>query len=283
MFFPADLIARLTGRAITRASPLTGGSIAAVYRVELADGRILVAKTSPVPAQFDLEARMLRYLRQHSTLPVPDVLHSQPDLLLMTFLPGDSTMTAGVQQHAAELLAGLHSITAPQFGLDFDTLIGGLHQPNPHTDAWIPFFREHRLLYMAQAAYHAGELPAGLLRRIEAFAPRLDALLEEPPQPALIHGDMWTTNILGENGRVTSLIDPAIYYAHPEIELAFSTLFGTFGDAFFRRYQELSPIAPGFFEQRRDIYNLYPLLVHVRLFGGGYVGSVERILRKFGV
>ncbi len=77
-------------------------------------------------------------------------------------------------------------------------------------------------------------------------------------------------------------VDPAIYYAHPEIELAFTTLFGTFERPFFDRYHELRPIAPGFFEERRDIYNLYPLLVHVRLFGGSYVSSVERTLRQFG-
>ena len=99
---------------------------------------------------------------------------------------------------------------------------------------------------------------------------------------SLIHGDVWTTNVLARNGRVTGFIDPAIYYAHAEIELAFTTLFGTFDEDFLRRYEELRPIAPGFMEVRRDIYNLYPLLVHVRLFGGGYVASVESILHRFG-
>ena len=75
---------------------------------------------------------------------------------------------------------------------------------------------------------------------------------------------------------------PAIYFADAEIELAFATLFNTFGDSFFARYSERRPLRPGFFEERRDLYNLYPLLVHVRLFGGGYVGAVERILDRFG-
>lgn len=88
--------------------------------------------------------------------------------------------------------------------------------------------------------------------------------------------------MLAENGRITAFLDPAIYYAHPEIELAFTTLFGTFDHAFFSRYHEKRPIAPDFFEARRDIYNLYPLLVHVRLFGGSYVHSVTRILEQFG-
>jgi fructosamine-3-kinase len=78
-------------------------------------------------------------------------------------------------------------------------------------------------------------------------------------------------------------LDPSIYYAHPEIELAFITLFGTFGDAFFDRYQQLRPIRPGFFESRRDIYNIYPLLVHARLFGGGYAQQISAALRGLGL
>lgn len=143
------------------------------------------------------------------------------------------------------------------------------------------FFRDHRLLYMADEAHRAGRLPADVRRRIDTIAARLEEWIEEPDAPALVHGDMWTGNVLcGENG-IAGFIDPAIYYGDAEIELAFSTLFGTFNDAFFSRYAELRPIRPGFFEIRRDLYNLYPLLVHVRLFGGSYVGSVARTLRRF--
>src|SRR3546814_4637170 len=96
-----------------------------------------------------------------------------------------------------------------------------------------------------------------------------------------LHGDMWGGNVLARGGRIAAFVDPAIYHADPEIELAFSTLFGTYGEAFFRRYEALRPLRPGFFETRRDIYNLYPLLVHARLFGGSYVASVDRILGRF--
>ena len=87
--------------------------------------------------------------------------------------------------------------------------------------------------------------------------------------------------MLTRNSRIAAFVDPAIYFADPEIELAFSTLFGTFGTAFFGRYQEIRPLAPGFFEVRRDLYNLYPLLVHTRLFGGGYADSVARTIERF--
>jgi fructosamine-3-kinase len=120
-----------------------------------------------------------------------------------------------------------------------------------------------------------------VLGRVETLAGRLDRWISDDARPSLIHGDMWSGNVLTKNGRIAGFVDPAIYYADAEIELAFATLFTTFGDAFFARYSELRPLRSGFFEERRDLYNLYPLLVHVRLFGGGYVGSVERTLARY--
>lgn len=261
--------------------PLHGGCIGEVYQVTLSDNTRIVAKVDE-QGRLSREGDMLRYLAAHSKLPVPAVLHSSPQLLLMEFVEGESHFNRAAEQHAAELLAGLHGVRAPAFGFDSATLIGGLYQPNPWTSSWLEFFREQRLLHMGGEAVRAGRMPQRLFSRLEKFAGRLDKWLDEPEHPALIHGDVWTTNVLAQNGRVTGFIDPAIYYAHPEIELAFTTLFGTFGSAFFERYQELRPLKPGFFEERRDIYNLYPLLVHVRLFGGGYVASVEHTLSRFG-
>lgn len=268
---------------ITDIAPLSGGCIGQVYRVKLANGETVVAKVDDQPQpKLAIEAYMLRYLADHSALPVPDVLASDGHLLVMGYLPGNSSFNAAAQTHAAELLAALHTVTAPAFGLERDTLIGGLHQPNPWTPSWLDFFREQRLLYMAQEAAHLNRLPQTLLRRVVQFSERLDEWLVEPERPSLIHGDVWTTNVLAQDGRITGFVDPAIYYADPEIELAFTTLFGAFGEPFFARYQEIRPLRPGFFSERRDLYNLYPLLVHVRLFGGSYVHSVDRILSRFG-
>jgi fructosamine-3-kinase len=121
-----------------------------------------------------------------------------------------------------------------------------------------------------------------MLSRIERFAARLPALLEPPAFPALLHGDVWTTNVLASRGRITAFLDPAIYHGHPEVELAFVPLFSTFGHDFFDAYAALNPIRPGFFDTRRDLYNLYPLLVHVRLFGAGYLGGIDATLRRHG-
>ena len=133
---------------------------------------------------------------------------------------------------------------------------------------------------MARAALAGGRLDRDLMSRIERLAVRLPDLIGQPGAPALIHGDVWGGNVLVRSGRVAAFIDPAIYHADPEIELAFSTLFGTFGVEFFDRYQEHRPLRPGFIELRRDLYNLYPLLVHVRLFGASYVSQVEVIVQR---
>ena len=147
---------------------------------------------------------------------------------------------------------------------------------------WRQFFAEHRLVYMAGEATRAGHLTSETASRIEAVAGRLDNWLDEPIRPSLIHGDMWDGNIVCAPGRVSGFIDPAIYFADSEIELAFATLFDTFGTPFFRRYAEHRAIAPGFFEVRRDLYNLYPLLVHTRLFGGSYEVQLRAILDRLG-
>ena len=119
-------------------SPLSGGCIGQVYRVKLDDGRVVVAKVDESPdSQLAIEGYMLRYLNSHSNLPVPDVLHSANGLLLMTFLPGESQFGKAAQVHAAELLAALHTISADTFGLERDTLIGGLPQPNPQMTSWL--------------------------------------------------------------------------------------------------------------------------------------------------
>lgn len=270
-------IEQATGRAIRGVQPLSGGCVGEVRKVLLDDGGAVVAKLGP---GLEPEGWMLRYLAAHSRLPVPTVLLDDDSLLVMAFVDGRDGLDSRAGGHAAELLAALHGITAPAFGLERPTVIGGLPQPNPWTPCWRDFFRDQRLLAMAAEALRAGRLPAALMRRIETLAARLDDWLDEPAAPALIHGDAWGGNILCRDGRVAAFIDPALYYADPEIELAFGTLFGTFDQGFFRRYDELRPIRAGFFELRRDLYNLYPLLVHVRLFGGSYVGQVDTVVRR---
>ncbi len=276
-------IADLTGTRILAVSPLSGGCIAPVYRLDLADGRSLVAKFGD---DLHIEAWMLNYLAVHAGLPMPHPIHAETTLLLMEYIPAGATLNQDAQTHAADLLARLHTVTAPTYGCERDTLIGGLPQPNLSSTLWLPFFIDQRLLHMAELAHQAGHLPTALRHRIDVLAGRLDHWLDEPERPGLVHGDMWHGNILChqtiQGHRVAGFIDPAIYYADPEMELAYATLFDTLGSSFFDRYQAHRPISPGFIEVKRDLYNLYPLLVHVALFDGHYLSAVERILGRFG-
>ncbi len=275
-----DAVEAVAGRRPLGTRPLAGGCIAQVLKVDLGHGEALVAKVAP-GGGLAIEARMLRFLRRETALPVPEVVFAGDDLLLLEFVATSGGLDAGAEAHAAELLADLHSRTAPAFGFDYDTVIGPLPQPNPWTYGWLDFFRDQRLLLMGRRALDSGHLPAATFDALSALCGRLDRYIDGAGAPALIHGDVWGGNVLARGGRIAAFIDPAVYYADPEIELAFSTLFGTFGKAFFGRYREIRPLSPGFFEVRRDLYNLYPLLVHTALFGAGYAQSVARIVERY--
>ena len=280
----AEGIEASLGERLKSARPMGGGCIGEVYRVDLDNGMQLVAKVDREgESHLEREAYMLRYLREKSELPVPEVYHGSDTLLLMEFVEGSNRFSEGAEQHAAELLAALHEITSDAFGHERDTLIGSLNQPNPWTESWIEFFRDQRLLYLAKVAHDAGQLPSEDLKRIVRLAGKLEDYLKEPEQPSLIHGDVWSANVLAKGDRISAFLDPAIYHADAEIELAFISLFNSFGEPFLERYAEIRPIKPAFFQMRRDLYNLYPLLVHVYFFGGGYLVSVQRILRRFGL
>lgn len=272
------------GRDVASIDPLSGGCVGEVYRVQLADDTTLVAKVdSSATAALSIEGWMLTYLFEHTALPVPRVLHAADDLLIMEWIESSGS-PGGAETHAANLLAQLHHIHAGEgFGLERDTLIGGLPQPNGWCDSWVEFYAEKRLVEMARQAEEAGRIDAALRRRVDSLACTLDRYIDEPEVPSLIHGDVWSGNVLVKGDRVAAFIDPAIYHADAEVELAFIDWLSCFGQTFFRRYDELRPIRDGFWQQRRTIYQLYPQLVHARLFGGGYVSEVDRALRHIGL
>jgi fructosamine-3-kinase len=267
-------------------SPVASGVGGRVERAAFSCGRTLIVKTRTDPNHqpLDIEARMLALLAARSSLPVPRVYFSHPDMIIMQDMAADVAIDPGpgVEVHAARLLAALHGVMSPdgRFGLEHDGAIGPLPQPNTPNESWAEFFMTRRILHMLSLA--RGTLSAKCASRVERMASNVDQLVPVSPAPSLIHGDVWSGNVIASAGRVVAFIDPAPSYAHAEMELAFIALFGTFGEAFFAGYHRLRPIDPEFWRTRRAVYQVYPLLVHVRLFGGGYTAQLEQTLETIG-
>jgi fructosamine-3-kinase len=250
--------------SVVRTAPLHGGDIAEVVRAELADGREVVVKTTTYAA--DLEAEGLRALAAAGA-PVPQVLHVEPRRLVLTHVAGPPDW-----EGLGQAVARLHEHTAERFGWHRDNVIGPLPQPNGWLPTWPAFHLERRL------APYLTDLPPELATRLErAMSGPLPDLLDHDAVPSLVHGDLWTGNVV--EGRW--LIDPAVHHADREVDLAMLTLFGDAPAAFHHAYAEVWPLDQGW-ERRRPALQLGPLLVHVRLFGSGYLASVARRLELLG-
>lgn len=254
---------------ITSFHPLGGTGI---YHTAFEHHPDMVVKTGK---HCYIEGKMLIDLGKH--LLCADVLHLDDSFLAMEYLEESRGYD---ESDVAYALAKLHSHPAPHFGYTYDTTIGSFQQPNPRYDSWIGFYREQRILYMAEACYRESRISTQQYHQLTRLCERFETLLSEPPYPSLIHGDIWSGNVLAKNGQPV-FIDPAIYWAHPECELGFLKMFHTFGDRFYAAYEEIRPLDSGFYGEREELYMLYWVLVHVRAFGSGYIPGMERIVSRF--
>ena len=274
-----NLIEKALGKNILVYSPLATTEHVMVYRVVMTDESVYVAKF----AEKDLmiEAYMLNYLRNKANMPTPEIISAEDHLLIMEYIPTSWHLDRKAERDAARLLAQCHDVKAEQFGFEKDTIIGGLRQPNTQNTSWLDFFIKERLFYMGRHAMSEGKLESNIFGKLEKIAQKIGGLLPNDAQPSLIHGDAWGGNILAGTGQINAFVDPAIYYADPEIEIAFTTMFHGFSDHFYQTYHDIRPMDKEFYTTRKDIYLLYPLLVHCRIFGRSYARKVEKILDKF--
>ena len=278
----ADWLREQTLGEITRAETLAGGDISVVRRLTLSTGRSVVLKTNAdvPPDFFRCEADGLAALRVPGGPRLPEVLCSDPAGLLLEDLQ-PAPLAADFWPRLGQQLAVLHRTPSPQFGFYQDNYIGTAPQPNPWTADGHEFFAEHRLRFQARRALDAGRLGADDLARVERLCA---SLLERVPAqpPALLHGDLWRGNVLSDDNGQPALIDPAAYFGWAEAELALTRLFGVFPEAFYEAYTAVYPLEPGW-RERMPIYNLYHLLNHLNLFGGGYLRLVQAALGRVGV
>lgn len=277
---------RHSGQSIVAVSPVTGGDINEALRVQLADGRVLFVKThaSASPLMFPAEASGLSWLAGPGVLRVPKVIAVSTSADTCHFLaleyiqPG--APRADYAARFGQALAELHRAGAPCFGLSQDNFIGSLPQSNRTHSTWSEFYREERLKPQVRMAVSAGALSSGVERLFERLYERLDELVGPSEPPARLHGDLWGGNAMADERGEPCVFDPAVYGGHREMDLAMMRLFGGFAPRTFEAYDEAYPLAPGHHE-RIKLYQLYPLLVHVNLFGGGYARAVETSIRHY--
>lgn len=174
-------------------------------------------------------------------------------------------------------VAGLHRHRGTHFGLEMDNYLGMLPQKNGWSDDWPAFYRDRRLGVQLKLGQKKGAISPLRSQKLERLMARLDSFLPADVTPSLIHGDLWSGNWMAGPGGRPYLIDPAVQYAHSEMELAFTELFGGFSQRFYRAYTEMNPLDPGY-EERKPLYQLYYLLVHLNIFGETYGPAVDRIL-----
>ncbi len=268
---------------VVRATRVSGGDIHDAYGCTLADGTKVFVKTNPRPSEgmFDAEARGLKWLADASALRVPRVLAATERLLALEWVEPQRG-SALADERLGRGLAALHAVVPPGFGLDHDNFIATLPQPNLHrTDqvgGWAGFYRTHRIQPMID---RAGMLLGAKLRaRLDRLLDRLPALFSDEEPPARLHGDLWGGNRMTAANDEPVVFDPAVYGGHREMDLAMMKLFGGFSARVFDAYDEVAPPRAGR-AGRVAICQLYPLLVHVNLFGAGYVGQVERVVEAY--
>lgn len=269
---------------IVNAEPVGGGCINDCYKLITSEGNFFLKlnEADAFTGMFDAEANGLKLLADTHTLKVPEILDcglvNNTAYLLMEFIETGSAH-GRTMQHFAEGLAAMHRHTATQFGLDHNNYIGSLLQNNHQMFSWPAFFIEMRLVPQIKLAREERLLPPDMVRNFDTLFAKMDDLFPNE-SPALLHGDLWSGNYLINRMGQVYLVDPAVYYGHREMDIAMSRLFGGFSLEFYEVYNHHYPLAGGW-QQRVELCNLYPLLVHVNLFGGSYVSQVKTCLEKF--
>ena len=256
-------------------SSIVGGCINNAIKINTNKGDFFVKwNTNSKANMFQTEYNGLKVLKDTNTIRIPNVLCFDDDFLILEFIPPSNPNNA-FWEVFGQKLALMHKQTHSKFGLDFDNYIGSLYQDNTQNKNWTEFFIQNRL----QAQLSIGNFSGNLLSDFDKLFQKLPNLFPNE-KPALLHGDLWSGNFLAKNGDTPMLIDPAIYYGNREMDIAMSKLFGGFNSDFYFAYNESLPLENGW-EERIQICNLYPLLVHVNLFGGAYINQVKNILSYY--
>lgn len=269
---------------LTQVQAVAGGDINASFRMDFSDGDpafVKLNKNQPTNF-FAVEADGLEELQNSQSLDTPAVLNQGEwesyQYLILDFIDSGRP-SSDYSQVLGKGLAKLHQNSQKQFGWAQDNYIGSLVQSNAWSSSWTDFYAEYRILKQTKMAFDAGLLQGKDQRAIEGLLYALNELLPQET-PALLHGDLWSGNVMVNEHGMPTWIDPSVYYGHREMDLAMMKLFGGFSEEVFSTYHSQFPLEPAW--QERIVYHqLYPLMVHLNLFGSSYLSACRRIWQKF--
>ncbi|WP_415406106.1 fructosamine kinase family protein [Sulfurovum sp. CS9] len=272
------------GKEVLSVDFFTEGQIGDIYIIQTADESYIL-KTSLPSDRLQIEAKMLQDINKYD-IPVPKVYAFSETYLLLEFIKEKGLGKEAEELAAAKVLTDLHSVTneSRMYGYYYDTTIASFMQHNEQTQYnWGLFLGQMRIMPMARICYDKGEISKQTLVRLEGLCRDIYKRIDMSSiTPSLLHGDLWGGNIL-YNIKGAVLIDPAIYFGDREMELAFIVMFNTFGETFFNAYKEVHPLSQDFYNTKVPLYQIYPLLVHVALYGSTYTGQLEEVLKRLKV
>jgi fructosamine-3-kinase len=271
------------GSPVASSRRIAGGSINEAYAVAFEDGRRAFVKTRPgaPDGEYAAEAAALAWLAEPGAVRVPAVIACSKRFLALEWVEPGALDGAG-EEELGRGLAGLHAAGAPAFGgLDGrDMHIGPLRFDGAPGEVWPDFYAERLVRPLIAAASDRGALSARGAAAVGRACDRMAALAGPEETPARLHGDLWSGNVhAGADGRAW-LVDPVAYGGHREVDLAMLQLFGGPSRRVLDAYDEAAPLADGH-EQRVELWQLFPLMVHAVLFGGGYGASAEAVARRY--
>lgn len=264
--------------------PVHGGDINQAFMLETSKGKFLIKINSALFGldMFEKEARGLITLADAGCIKVPRPLFDgkfhQQIFLVMEYIDTGNP-AENFWDNFGERIACLHHQTGNNHGLDYPNYIGKIVQPNFTHDNWPVFYANERILHFADKALSKNLIDNEQMKEIEKLSGKFSDIFPEE-KPSLLHGDLWSGNFMEASNGLAAIFDPAVYYGNREMDIAMSLLFGGFDRKFYEAYQYHFPLQQGW-EQRVELCQLYPLLVHLILFGGHYHQQVMDVIKKY--
>jgi protein-ribulosamine 3-kinase len=266
-------------------SSVAGGSINDTYKITVPGNRSFFLKLNSeqkFPSLFEKEKNGLQFIAEKKIIRTPAVIDcaviNDQQILILEWIE-QGLKSPSFWKLFGEKLASLHHITNDYFGFTENNYMGALPQSNNPTSAWSSFFIQHRLQPQVQLAERNGLVESKHVSQFEKLYEKMDLVFDNE-KPSLLHGDLWSGNFLCDEHSQPVLIDPAVYFGHRCMDLGMTTLFGGFDKSFYDAYHYHFSLPAKYLEQW-DVCNLYPLLIHLNLFGGSYLHDIAAILRKF--